>query len=152
MIDLVSKNKSNEGALLYLQQKPYTEFNKDVSPQGYTQNKWSLNCHPDVAKMLWEDFAVKLPVDCRWILFGTPVLLRPDTGIVFGIAEDVNPPLLRFSESDKLKVLICGGKEQLLNLDGVYADAKQVGKDWVYCFSFLNNIEELCFQSFINAV
>jgi hypothetical protein len=33
-------------------------------------------------------------------------------------------------------------------MDGVYADASVLGDEWVYCFSFIKNIDEYWLQAY----
>jgi hypothetical protein len=119
-----------------LKENPHNEFNKDASPKQFITGKWTLNAHPDVGMYLWTDFTVLLPVECQWVLFGNPVLVRPDTGIIFGIAEGTHPPLLRLNEKDKVGALQEGGKQKLYNLSGIFADADDIGIEWIYCSVF----------------
>jgi hypothetical protein len=44
----------------------------------------TLGAHPDLLARLWDELGGALPVDCRWIVFGTPVLVHPKTGMLFG--------------------------------------------------------------------
>jgi preprotein translocase subunit Sss1 len=45
---------------------------------------FGLGTHPDIIEALWKlDDA--LPQRCRWVLWGRPALVHPDTGIVFAV-------------------------------------------------------------------
>jgi len=141
----------NKQTILYLKSKTYNKSNQNDSPQKFTRNNWSLNCHPDVANILWQDFSEMLPMKCQWVLYASPVLIRPDTGIIFGIAEGLNPPLLRLNRTDREEIISKGGKINLSNLDGVYADSNKIGTEWLYCFSFIEDIKVACYKSFLYA-
>jgi hypothetical protein len=52
-------------------------------PDPYTQ----LGTHPDLMYRLWDELGGLLPVPCQWVVFGNPVLVHPETGIIFGLAS-----------------------------------------------------------------
>lgn len=39
--------------------------------------------HPDIVQHVFETLAAKLPADCRWIVYSRPVLVHPQTGVIF---------------------------------------------------------------------
>jgi hypothetical protein len=45
---------------------------------------FGLGTHPDIIEVMWklEDI---LPQRCRWVLWGRPSLVHPQTGVVFGV-------------------------------------------------------------------
>jgi hypothetical protein len=46
----------------------------------------NLGTHPDLVQRVWDEITTELPVDCRWVVYDRPVLVRPDTGIIFAFA------------------------------------------------------------------
>ncbi|HXV00398.1 MAG TPA: hypothetical protein VG166_07860 [Caulobacteraceae bacterium] len=46
---------------------------------------WGLSTHPDLVEQLWR-LDRSLPRSCRWLLWGYPALVRPETGVVFALA------------------------------------------------------------------
>jgi hypothetical protein len=50
--------------------------------------------------------------------------------------------LLRLPANQIPIIIKKGGKIALSDMDGVYADASVLGDEWVYCFSFIKNIDE----------
>lgn len=42
--------------------------------------------HPEVVGRLWDEIGKALPVDSRALVFGTPALVRPDSGVVLAFA------------------------------------------------------------------
>jgi hypothetical protein len=107
-----------------------------------------IETHPDIIDLLWREYSKKIPSSCQMILFGTPVLVNPKTGIIFGIAEGTNPPILRVRPEVIPLIIKNGGKVLLSNMDGVFADANILGDDWIYCFSFINEIQKYCIESY----
>ena len=55
-------------------------------PDEVTQPYYSLGTHPDLVERLWDELGKVLPVDCRAVFYGSPALLHPETGTVFGFA------------------------------------------------------------------
>src|SRR5579859_4002209 len=48
-------------------------------------NPWlSLGTHPDIVEALWH-LDDDLPQRCRWVFWGGPSLVQPDTGVVFAV-------------------------------------------------------------------
>lgn len=45
-----------------------------------------LGTHPDLVSRLWDQITTALPVRCNWVVYGAPVLVRPDTGVIFAFA------------------------------------------------------------------
>ncbi len=146
-------NKENEGnqkLVKYLKGNRNIQY-YSIDPSNINKDNWSLSVDPQLVDVLWIDFAKELPENCQWILCDLPVLINPKSGIVFGVAEGNLPPLLRFSNDTLEMVLKLGAKRQLENLDGIYADANELGTNWVFCFSFFENIAQLCYQSYVEA-
>lgn len=145
----VTSNLANKGVVQYLNENKYKknlEFIDDINLIKNSDKE--LKAHPDIVGLLWNDYSKKLPVKCQMILFGTPVLINPTNGIIFGIAEGTNPPLLRLPQNQIPIIIKKGGKTALSDMDGVYADASVLGDEWVYCFSFIKNIDDYCLQAY----
>jgi hypothetical protein len=45
---------------------------------------YGLSTYPDIIRILWK-LDDGLPQRCRWVFWGRPALLHPDTGIVFAV-------------------------------------------------------------------
>jgi hypothetical protein len=45
---------------------------------------FGLGTHPDIIEALWK-LDDSLPQRCRWVLWGRPALVHPETGIVFAV-------------------------------------------------------------------
>jgi hypothetical protein len=46
---------------------------------------FGLGTHPDIIERLWK-MDDTLPQKCRWVFWGRPALVHPDTGVVFAVA------------------------------------------------------------------
>lgn len=56
-------------------------------PDQIEQPYMALGTHPDLVARLWDELQAQLPTDCRAVVYGTPALMHPTTGIVFGFAN-----------------------------------------------------------------
>jgi hypothetical protein len=41
--------------------------------------------HPEIVEHLWETLAARLPVECRALVCGSPALVAPTRGVIFGV-------------------------------------------------------------------
>ncbi len=54
------------------------------SLDAVTDPWYGLGTHPDIIEALW-DMDDSLPQRCRWVFWGGPALVHPETGVVFAI-------------------------------------------------------------------
>ena len=45
-----------------------------------------LGSHPDIVERIWKEIGAALETECRIIVFGTPTLIQPDSGIILAFA------------------------------------------------------------------
>jgi hypothetical protein len=57
---------------------------------------FGLGTHPDIIERLWK-LDNTLPQNCRWVFWGKPSLVHPDTGVVFAAAFGTIGIVLRLS-------------------------------------------------------
>jgi hypothetical protein len=57
-----------------------------ASPDSHPDPYWSLGSHPEAVERVWDHLGGALPVNCRVILFGTPALVDPKSGIILATA------------------------------------------------------------------
>src|SRR5206468_9515852 len=72
----------------------------------------SLGTHPDLVARLWDELAADLPADCRFVVFGAPALVRPDTGIVFGFAGGTHTYALRLPADVRQEAMLAGARSE----------------------------------------
>jgi len=72
--------------------------NRSAPSSVYDLHTNALGTHPDLAEHLWRFLPEKLPVNCGWVVYGYPVLIRRDTGIIFGFAGGTHTYALRLPE------------------------------------------------------
>src|SRR5262249_30732119 len=106
-----------------------------------------LGTHPDLVARLWDELARGLPVDCRAIFFGAPVLMHPDTGVVFGFAGGTHTYALRLPEPERSAALAAGAARTYRYPSGEALDLAEIGEEWVFC-RWLDGEEAWCLAAF----
>ena len=77
----------NQGVLEYLCGAGGTERARSIEPAAVlVGSRAQFGSHPDIIEHLWEWVAPRLPVECRALVCGGPVLVAPARGVVFAAA------------------------------------------------------------------
>ena len=122
---------------------PPVAYPADV-PRPYEQ----LGTHPDLVARLWDELTRPLPVDCRAIFFGAPVLMHPVTGVVFGFAGGTHTYALRLPEPERSAALATGATRVIHYPAGQGRyDLAEIGEEWVFCRWFKDE-EAWCLAAF----
>lgn len=127
------------------------------SPESVQDPYMRLGTHPELVSRLWDEITTALPVRCSWIVYGAPVLVRPDTGIIFAFAGGTHtyalrlPPkhraelaavalrqaekhadqfALRGPERDRYLRVQAGDVHEYS--DGATFDVSTIGKEWAF--------------------
>lgn len=133
-IDVDFSSPLNQGILEYLRgsrssRKGYLE---SASPANVKNPIARTNTHPEAGVRLWGELAASLPVDCRWIVCGTPALVHPQTGVLFGVATGMSY-CLRLTDADLESALQAGAKTEVTWSNGSSLDlASRFGPGWVF--------------------
>lgn len=107
---------------------------KSAAPEEIEDPKESLGTHPEMLVWLWSTMTDKLPVDCRWVVYGTPVLVHPTTGIIFGMCYGQSLCALRLTLDDARMAPMEDGMETECTLeDGTTLYSDEIGHEWVFC-------------------
>ena len=105
-----------------------------ASPAQIEQPYMALGTHPDLVARLWDELPTELPVDCRAVVYGTPALMRPTTGIVFGFANGTHTYALRLPELDRAEAIRAGATRVTHHTGGQpSSDLEDLGPEWVFC-------------------
>jgi hypothetical protein len=75
---------ANAAVLTYLQRFGRVAPLVDV-PGRVPDPYYQAGCHPDVVERLWDVLGAGLTRKCRRLVCGTPALVHPKTGVVFGL-------------------------------------------------------------------
>jgi hypothetical protein len=115
-------------------------FRKDCSPAEVSDPYYKLGTHPDLVARLWDELGKGLPADCRRVVFGTPALVRPDSGVVFGFAGGSHTYALRLPPGVRDAALTAGATTihrypayPELGIAASVLDLREVGGEWVFC-------------------
>jgi hypothetical protein len=116
-------------------------------PAEVTDPYYTLGTHPDLVARLWDELGCGLPVDCRRVLYRTPVLLRPDTGTVFGFAGGTHTYALRLPEAERREALGRGATRVKHYPTHPSMDLDALGPEWVFC-GWLRGEEAWCLAAY----
>jgi len=100
----------------------------------------ALGTHPDLVARLWDELASRLPIDCRWVVFGTPALVRPDSGVMFGFAGGTHTYALRVPPETREMALSAGATTvhhyaayPELGIQASVLDLADISSEWILC-------------------
>jgi hypothetical protein len=110
---------------------------------------YQLGTHPDLVEKLWDKLTVNIPLDTRWVLFARPVLVHPETGVIFAFATGTQTYALRVPENLRREVIAEQVKQQYRYPDGHALDLTRYDPDWIFADNIANEaaICLLAFQS-----
>ena len=55
-------------------------------PTAHADPYTGAGSHPDIVERVWDALGGSLPADCRALVYGTPALVEPRSGVVIAIA------------------------------------------------------------------
>jgi hypothetical protein len=65
-------------------QAPYA---RPITPKADADDPYyEAGAHPEIVERVWDTIGARLPADSRCLLYGVPVLVQPDSGIVLAVA------------------------------------------------------------------
>ncbi|HEU4402077.1 MAG TPA: hypothetical protein VFT43_08225 [Candidatus Polarisedimenticolia bacterium] len=115
----------------------------DAVPRPYD----SLGTHPDLVARLWDEITARLPADCRFVVFGAPALVHPETKIVFGFAGGTHTYALRLPEDVRKEALLAGAGRVKKYPRQPSFDLEVIGPEWVFCGWFKGE-ERWCLSAY----
>jgi hypothetical protein len=66
-------------------------------PDSGSFSYWNRGCHPDIVERIWQQLAAPLGSESRCLIYGTPSLICPATGLIlavgYGTAYCVRVPI-----------------------------------------------------------
>ena len=99
----------------------------------------TLGTHPDLVTRLWDELGARLPADCRLIAYGMPVLVRPDTGVIIGLAGGTQMYALRLDVDGAVEAGAAGLSSVFryppvppIRPDEIIVDAGTFGETWIF--------------------
>jgi hypothetical protein len=144
LVDL--EHPANRGVLAHLsdldrlaRSASIAKSRRSCSPADVEQPYLRLGTHPDLLARLWDDLGATLPEDCRWIVFGTPVLVHPRSGIIFGFGGGTHTYAFRLPAAERAAALAAGAETvhrypayPELGIPTSVLDLAEIGEEWVF--------------------
>ncbi|MBI1855846.1 MAG: hypothetical protein HYR93_08300 [Chloroflexi bacterium] len=101
-------------------------------PDGVRDPYMSQGSHPDVVERVWKKLGEVLPVDCRCLVYGTPALVQPVSGVILTFCLGTQY-CMRLTSSLLEEALKLGVKTSTQWSGGAATDATQIfGADWIF--------------------
>ena len=114
MINVNFGHPANAGVLRHLKgmqnESDLPKHTLSISPDDVEEPYFRLGTHPDVVTRLWDELTIFLPKRCTWVVYGTPVLVQPASGIIFGMGSGVPTYALRLPEQAQSEAVRQGAK------------------------------------------
>ena len=87
-------------------------------------------------------------MDCRVVFYGTPALMHPSAGVVFGFAGGTHTYALRLPERQRAEATRDGATKVMHYPAGQPSlDLGDIGEEWVFCRWFRGE-EDWCLAAF----
>ena len=147
---------ANRGIIAYLSGRTErnTEQRAQASPADIKDPYYTLGTHPEIVERLWDDLGGVLPKDCKWVLYGSPVLVHHSSGVVFGFGGGTLTYALRLPMAEHAAALAAGAETVYhypaypeLNIAASKLDLARFGPEWVFG-RWLKGEEEWCRAAF----
>lgn len=78
-------------------------INPIAAPTAHADPYTGAGSHPEIVERVWDEFGGSLPADCRALVYGTPALVEPRSGVViamaFGTAYALRVPARSIAEA-----------------------------------------------------
>ena len=95
--------------------------------------------HPDLVMRLWDELGKQLPEDCHAVVYGSPVLIRPSSGIIFAFAGGTHTYAFRLPP-DIREIAMKAGATRVyhyraypeLKMEASTFDLADIGDEWVF--------------------
>lgn len=129
---------ANRKLVAYVQARNEHGHQPELDPATVNNPYYTLGTHPEIVERLWDELGGPLPMPCRWILYGRPVLVHPSTGVVFGYAGGSMTYALRLPQPERDAALKAGARTvhdypayPALNVPATRLDLADFGPEWV---------------------
>jgi len=132
-IDIGFDHPANQGILRYLKGiDPGIRLPPSVSPGDVNNPYYTLGTHPDLVERLWDKLGSALPADCRWVVYGRPVLAHPQSGVIFAFATGSLVYGLRLPAAELVEAKRAGSKQVHTYSNGTKLHISDIGDEWAF--------------------
>ena len=118
-----------------------------AAPDSVADPYMKEGSHPDVVERVWDVIGRSLPQDCRCLVYGTPALVHPHTGIIIAFCNGTTY-CLRLPEQLIDEALKAGARTYTKWTGGGDMDTQRdLGADWVFGW-WLDDELDWCRQAY----
>lgn len=122
----------NEKVLLYLSRNKSPHCPVVTPPDSVRDPYMGQGSHPDIVQRVWDELGAALPRDCRCMIYGTPALCHPDSGVIIAICNGTQYNL-RLTADDYKEAVAKGATTRTRWSTGEEMEATTVlGSDWIF--------------------
>jgi hypothetical protein len=113
----------------YSHLKGYWAANPSCSPEDVGPSP-ALGTRPHLVEWLWEHIQRRIPSSRPWVVLGTPVLVNPDSEIVFAFAAGSDYALRLPAQTRE--AAIAAGAKRSAGTGGATVNLSVIGEEWVF--------------------
>lgn len=122
---------ANAKLIEYLRREKRGDAPPVASPEDVENPYERCGSHPEIVERVWDALGAALPADCRRLVYGTPALVHPQTGVVLAVALGTQYGL-RVPANRLQEALDAGAKLKTKWSNGGEFDVPSaLGGDWV---------------------
>lgn len=124
---------ANSGVIKYLlREKAKAKKSPPIALPDSVKNPYSgAGSHPDIVQQVWDVLGAGLPLNCRFMVYGTPALVQPESGIILAVAIGTQYAL-RVPIKKVQEALKAGARLEIeWSFGGVFNVQNEFGADWV---------------------
>lgn len=127
-----TKNQLNKKVLQYLSRGKKPESPLLASPDSVTDPYMQQGSHPDIVQRVWDEIGASLPMDCRCLIYGTPALIHPNSGVILAFCNGTQYNL-RLIAADFRDAIAKGASTRIKWSNGKEMDSTtDLGDDWIF--------------------
>ena len=103
-----------------------------------------------MAEYFWRELPKLLPVACAWVVYGCPVLVHAENGVIFGFAGGTHTYALRLPIETRQQALLAGATTARTYSNGNRFSLAEIGQEWVLG-GWLKEEPKWCLAAFAHA-
>ncbi len=127
-----TENPLNKKVLQYLSRVGKPESQVLASPDSVSDPYMQQGSHPDIVQRVWNEIGNSLPMDCRCLIYGTPALIHPQSGIILAFCNGTQYNL-RLITADFRDAIAKGALTRTKWSNGKEMDSlSDLGNDWIF--------------------
>jgi hypothetical protein len=122
----------NQGILRYLNWDPQNHQPLVASPESVKDPYSGQGGYPDIVLRVWNELGGSLPLDCRYLVYGSPVLDHQADGVILAVCNGTEYNL-RLTPANILEAMANGIRTTTRWSDDREMDARpELGEGWIF--------------------